>query len=101
MLLGVPYIYNQTPLMLVDIPAMFFLSQASLLTLQALKRENLFYGVLAGVGIVLAMLSKYSLWLMLTIVPVIMMSEYLSNKQQRAKVVAQIVTISCCVFVLC
>ncbi len=71
MLLAIPYLHTQVPLMLVDVPAMFFLSLAIFVYTRALTRQNSILPVLAAVCIVLAMLTKYSTWLMLSILPVI------------------------------
>lgn len=69
-LLGIPYLYTQTPLMLVDVPSAFFLFLAVFLYLRALKRGGpaVFF---AGVAIFLAFYSKYSTWLMLSVCAVI------------------------------
>jgi hypothetical protein len=71
MLLAIPYLHTQVPLMLVDVPAMFFLSLAVFAYTRALTRQNSMLPVMAAVCIVLAMLTKYSTWLMLSILPVI------------------------------
>jgi hypothetical protein len=69
-LLGIPYLYTQTPLMLVDVPATFFLFLAVFLFLRALKRGGTAV-FLAGAAIFLAFYSKYSTWLMLSVCAVI------------------------------
>lgn len=71
MLLAIPYLHTQVPLMLVDVPAMFFLSLAVLVFIRALKWKGFLLPVLAAVCISLAMLAKYSNWLMLSILPII------------------------------
>lgn len=71
MLLAIPYLHTQIPLMLVDVPAMFFLSLAVFVYIRALTRQELMLPLLATVCIALAMLTKYSNWLMLSILPVI------------------------------
>ena len=71
MLLAIPYLHTQVPLMLVDVPSMFFLSLAVFIYTRSLTRQNSVLPVLAAVCIVLAMLTKYSTWLMLSILPVI------------------------------
>lgn len=78
LLLAIPYIYNQLPLMLVDIPAMFFLSLSLLVSLLAVKHSGRRYFALAAVTIVLAMLTKYSIWLMLSVIPMLL---FISNKK--------------------
>lgn len=71
MLLAIPYLHTQVPLMLVDVPAMFFLSLAVFVYVRALTRKSMMLPVLAAACIALAMLAKYSNWLMLSILPII------------------------------
>ncbi|MEJ2199375.1 MAG: glycosyltransferase family 39 protein [Desulfuromonadales bacterium] len=68
LLLGMPYLLTQVPLMLVDIPTMFFLTLAVYVTWQAIMRGTLPLLLLAAVTITLALLAKYSTWLMLSVV---------------------------------
>jgi hypothetical protein len=65
-LLGMPYLYSQMPLMLVDLPSTFFLVLAVYSFIRALKRGGaaVFF---AGVALFLAFYSKYSAWLMLSV----------------------------------
>lgn len=74
LLLGMPFLLTQVPLMLVDVPTMFFLSLAVYTTLKAVKTEALSWLVMAMISIVLALLSKYSTWLMLSVLPVVAIS---------------------------
>jgi hypothetical protein len=67
LLLASPYLLTQVPLMLVDVPSMFFLTLALYLALRALDRGGPLWVVLSALGILTALLSKYSLWLMLTV----------------------------------
>lgn len=71
LLSGVPYLLTQVPLMLVDVPAMFFLSLAIYAFLSAVEKGGLAWTGVAAVSLFLALFSKYSVWLMLGIVPVI------------------------------
>ena len=71
MLLAIPYLHTQVPLMLVDVPAMFFLSLAVFTFIRCLTRKGLMLPVLSAACIALAMLAKYSNWLMLSVLPVI------------------------------
>lgn len=64
-LLSMPYLYVLTPLMMVDIAAMFFLLLAVYGTLAGVRRGKWRLG-LAVAGVAAACLTKYSLWLMLT-----------------------------------
>ena len=74
LLLGMPYLLTQVPLMLVDIPTMFFLSLAVYSMVKAVKTEAVPWLVMAMITIVLALLCKYSTWLMLSVVAVIAIS---------------------------
>jgi hypothetical protein len=69
LLLGIPYLYTQIPLMMVDIPTMFFLTVAVLASVLAIKDGGYSYIAMAAMAIVLALLTKYSTWLFLTVVP--------------------------------
>ncbi|GMR19414.1 MAG: hypothetical protein BMS9Abin36_0009 [Gammaproteobacteria bacterium] len=71
LLLGIPYLLTQVPLMLVDVPAMFFFTLALFITIKAIRQGGTVLLLSASVTIVLAMLSKYSVWLMLSVLPVI------------------------------
>jgi len=74
LLLGIPFLLTQVPLMLVDVAAMFFFTLALFMTIKAIKQGGVALLLLAAVTIVLAMLSKYSVWLMLSVIPVIFLS---------------------------
>lgn len=74
LLLGMPYLLSQVPLMLVDIPSMFFLTLAVYSTLIAVKTQSLSSLMLALITIVLALLCKYSTWLMLSVLAVVAIS---------------------------
>jgi hypothetical protein len=71
LLLAMPYLLTQVPLMLVDVPAMFFIALAVFTAIRALKVGGAVWIAAAATAVTLALLSKYSAWLMLTIlVPV-------------------------------
>ena len=74
LLLAMPYLLTQPALMLVDVPAMFFLSLAVFTTIKAVRDGDSRFLVAAPLAITLAMLSKYSVWLMLSVVPVIVLA---------------------------
>lgn len=71
LLLAMPYLLTQPALMLVDVPTMFFLTLAVFTTIKAIRDGDARFLAAAPVAITLAMLSKYSAWLMLSVVPVI------------------------------
>ncbi|MFH7319470.1 ArnT family glycosyltransferase [Desulfurivibrio sp. D14AmB] len=70
LLLAVPYLFTQTPLLLVDIGAMAFLLLAAYLFLIALRRGGLLLIGASALAILLAFCSKYSVWPMLSILGV-------------------------------
>lgn len=67
LLLGVPYLLTQVPLMLVDVATMFFLTFAVLAASRAIEGGRAGWMVLAAGGVALAALSKYSAWLFLSV----------------------------------
>lgn len=70
-LLCIPYLFTQVPLMLVDMPTMFFLMLSIYAFIKALKCGGMWL-VFSSLAIFLTALSKYSAWLMLSVLPVIM-----------------------------
>jgi len=68
LLLAIPYLHIQTALMLVDVPAMFFLCLAFWLSIIALQKGKAGLIGLASISIVLAMLSKYSIWIAVSVI---------------------------------
>lgn len=76
LLLAMPYLLTQPALMLVDVPTMFFLTLAVFTTLKAVREGGAGFLLAAAAAITLALLSKYSTWLMLTVVPVIVLTHF-------------------------
>lgn len=81
LLLAMPYLLTQPALMLVDVPTMFFLSLAVFATIKAVRNGGVAYLAAAPVTIVLAMLSKYSTWVMLSVLPVIILVLMRGNRR--------------------
>jgi len=71
LLLAIPYLPTQVPLLLVDITTMFFLILTVYTYLKALTAGGLFWCSMSCLGIVLTLFSKYSTWPMLGVLPVI------------------------------
>lgn len=71
LLLGFPYLYIQVPLMLVDVPTMFFFMLAVVATVNALKNGGAGRILLAALSLFLGFYVKYSTWLLLTLMPII------------------------------
>ena len=76
LLLGMPYLLAQVPLMLVDVPTMFFLTLAVFMTIQALEHGGIRLMALAAVVVALAFWTKYSTWLMLSVLPVVFLARH-------------------------
>ncbi len=70
MLTGIPYIFSQTPLMLVDVPTMFFLSLSVYAFIRALDTGGGWVPV-SSAAAACAVFSKYSAWLMLSVLAVV------------------------------
>jgi hypothetical protein len=68
LLLGLPYLLSQVPLMLVDTHAMFFMILALYTFLKAIEEEKGWL-LLSSITIALAMLVKFSTWPMLILLP--------------------------------
>jgi len=72
LLLGIPYLLTQVPLMLVDVPTMFFLALSVFTFLEALNKGRSARVACAIAAIVLTVLTKYSAWLMLSVLGVVL-----------------------------
>jgi len=71
LLMGIPYLPTQVPLMLADIPTMFLFTLAIFTYIKTLGTGNPFWTVLSVTAIFLMIFAKYSSLLMLTVLPVI------------------------------
>jgi hypothetical protein len=80
-LLGIPYLYTQVPLMLADVPSMFFFMLSVFAFILALRRGGV---QIAAAALVLfaAFFTKYSLWLMLTVIPIIYAVELFNHRKE-------------------
>jgi hypothetical protein len=70
LLLGIPYIFTQVPLMLVDVPTMFFLTLLIFVFIKAIEKGRV-YIFLSSIAVFLCVFSKYSTWLMLSVIFII------------------------------
>jgi 4-amino-4-deoxy-L-arabinose transferase-like glycosyltransferase len=70
LLLGMPYLLTQAPLMLVDVPAMFFLTLSVFTYIRSLKHGGMWL-CFSSVAVFLAFFSKYSAWLMLSVLLIV------------------------------
>lgn len=67
LLLGIPYLLTQVPLMLVDVATMFFVTLSLFAFIEALDRSGPVWAALSIATIVLTVLAKYSAWFMLSV----------------------------------
>lgn len=81
LLLGIPYVFSQTPLMLVDVPTMFFLTLSVFTFICALEKGGVWIFTCA-LAVFCTAFVKYSTWMMLSILPVIFIV-YLMKGQPR------------------
>jgi 4-amino-4-deoxy-L-arabinose transferase-like glycosyltransferase len=86
LLLAIPYLPTQVPLMLVDTATMFFLLFAIYAYLNALTKGGWLRCCISSIAIFLALFSKYSAWPMLGILPLITLVHLDKN---RARVIVQ------------
>lgn len=85
LLLGIPFLFTQVPLMLVDVPTMFFLTFAVFSFIMALNRGGIWI-VISSIAIFLAVFSKYSTWLMLSVLIVALLVYLMKSETQRSKI---------------
>ncbi len=85
LLLGFPYLYTQVPLMLADVPTMFFFTLAVVTTVNALKIGGKGRIFLAACSLFLVFYVKYSTWILLTLLPVIYAYFMGKNPRQATK----------------
>jgi hypothetical protein len=72
LLLGIPYLMTQVPLMLADVPTMFFLTLAIYAFLAAMNKGGVARNFFSSAAIVFVVLSKYSTWFMLSVLAVVL-----------------------------
>lgn len=74
LLLGMPYLLAVVPLMLVDVPAMFFFTLAVYAAITAIERGGGLRLSAAALALALALLAKYSAWIAVAILPLLVLS---------------------------
>lgn len=73
LLLAMPYLWTQLPLTLVDVPTMFFFTLAVAVLIAALERGGVALLVAAIMALAAALLTKYSAWLVLAVLPALLL----------------------------
>lgn len=86
LLLGIPYLIIQTPLMLLDVHTMFFLTLAIFLYIRALDAGGAGREAAAAFAIFIASFCKYSVWPMLSILPVISAVFYFGKRNLHERI---------------
>ncbi len=82
MIMGIPYIFSQVPLMLVDVPTMFLLTFSVYSFIKALEKGSAWI-LLSSFVIFFTIFSKYSTWMMLSVLVVIFFVYMLKNVERR------------------
>ncbi len=85
LLLGIPYIYTQVPLMLVDIPTMFFLMLSVFAFIKAMEKGGVLMSIFAAITMFFAIFSKYSTWPMLSVLVIIFLVYRTQNSELRTQ----------------
>ncbi len=85
LMLGFPYLYTQIPLMLVDVPTMFFLTLAMYLLCWALEKGGFATICLAAISLFIVFFAKFSTWVFLTGTVAIFFSYLLVSVKQTVR----------------
>ncbi len=83
LLLGMPYLLMMTPLMLVDVPTMFFLTLSLALFLKALEGEGPGWTVGASCATAFTVFCKYSALFFLSLLPLVALLYALQHPERR------------------
>lgn len=83
--LGIPCIVVNVPLMMVDVPVMFFVALSVFLFIKAIEHGKLFT-VASACSIAVTFLTKYSAWLMLSVLVVILVVYIIRESGERGKI---------------
>lgn len=95
-LLGIPYLTIQVPLMLVDIHAMFFLTLSLFSFLKAIEKGGIIWIAFSVFAVILTLFAKYSVWLMLSVLPVTVIAYQFKDRRTafyRAAIIMLIVVL--------
>ena len=89
LLLGIPYLIIQTPLMLLDVHTMFFLTLSIYLYIRAVEAGGIGRTIAAACAIFVASFCKYSVWPMLSVLPIISLVYYFRKEGELRREVLQ------------
>ncbi len=84
LILGIPYIFSQTPLMLIDVPTMFFLTLSIYSFIRAME-EGGKWTVLSALSLFCTVFAKYSTWMMLSVTGIILLIYIMQGKAKSAE----------------
>jgi hypothetical protein len=99
LLLGIPYIYSQVPLFLVDVPAMFILTFSIYAFIMAIEKGRSWI-TLSAVAVFLTFFSKYSAWLMLSVFGAVFLVYLKHPPNSRRTVLQRSIAVSYVSFIL-
>ena len=84
MILGIPYIFSQVPLMLVDVPTMFLLTLSVYTFIKAVEKGGVWI-LFSSLAVFCAIFSKYSTWMMLSVLVVIFSVQLFQNSKLKTQ----------------
>jgi hypothetical protein len=84
LIMGIPYLFSQTPLMLIDVPTMFFLTLSIYSFIRAME-EGGKWTVLSALSLFCTVFAKYSTWMMLSVTGIIWVVYIMQGEAQSAK----------------
>jgi len=84
MILGIPYIFSQVPLMLVDVPTMFLLTLSVYTFIKAMEKGGVWI-IFSSMTVFCAIFSKYSTWMMLSVLVVIFAVQLFQNSKLKTQ----------------
>lgn len=85
LLLAFPYLYTQVPLLLVDVPTMFFFLLAVYLFTWTLLKGGTVKVILTGLALFLVFYAKYSTWILLSGLAVVVLTHAVSSPGRVVK----------------
>jgi hypothetical protein len=88
MMLGIPYIYSQVPLMLVDVPTMCFFTLSIFTFIKAMEKGGAWIAF-ASFAVFCSLLSKYSTWMMLSVLGVAFAVYLIQGRDERREIVVR------------
>ncbi len=85
LMLAIPYLYTQVPLMLVDVPGMFLLTLSVFLFNRTMQKGGALLVILSAISIFLALITKFSIWMMLSVLCIVFLLYLRKNPAKALK----------------